>query len=327
MSLAPDLWSYHPKPREDEILSSWLVRTARGNSNKIQTFCNMEWPGLQIWNRDIDTLAPQDVVNTMAEKNFVSLQRAHETTFEPFVGLLFDKVNKSGFTYWINQAGIYHRVRRRPGQQWCPLCLAEDEKPYYRRRWRLSIASTCLKHGRILASKCQNCAEPMAFHRSPDHNCHKCQMPRVEAVTVLADSKVLQLEGKLYSILYHGRPTTLEYGVDINPFIFFRTIRLIVRSLTVGPRAKRLRTVTGQAFGGDTTPPVLSGGSLQLEQQSSFHRHALMSLASRVIEGWPWRYIHCCLEARVYWSWIFKDISPADIPYNLYYMADRFLRY
>jgi hypothetical protein len=39
---------------------------------------------------------------------------------------------------------------RRDGSTWvqyCPECLAEDEHPYYRRRWRLATRVSCPKHG------------------------------------------------------------------------------------------------------------------------------------------------------------------------------------
>ena len=48
------LWPWRPRPQADELLSSWLRRIALGNSAKLHSFCHAVWPGLQIWNRDID---------------------------------------------------------------------------------------------------------------------------------------------------------------------------------------------------------------------------------------------------------------------------------
>jgi hypothetical protein len=53
-------WPVHPRPRKDELLLSWLQELARGNGQKLQAFCDCVFgTDHQIWNRDVDRLAPR----------------------------------------------------------------------------------------------------------------------------------------------------------------------------------------------------------------------------------------------------------------------------
>lgn len=97
----------------------------------------------------------------------------------------------------ILAVGVYHRTRRRHGQQYCPECLAEN--PAFLRHWRLAFIFICPVHGCLLRDACPNCDSPLAVHRSPGNDttrCHVCQAPLArssEAPTVatLAAQRVL----------------------------------------------------------------------------------------------------------------------------------------
>ena len=70
------LWPWRPRPQADELLSSWLRRIALGNSAKLHSFCHAVWPGLQIWNRDIDGLAPPRLMEGLVAHPSASSVRA-----------------------------------------------------------------------------------------------------------------------------------------------------------------------------------------------------------------------------------------------------------
>ena len=57
--LSGTLWPAHPKPLPDELLSSWMVRIAGQHGLKLHTFASAVWPGISIWNRDIDRSGPK----------------------------------------------------------------------------------------------------------------------------------------------------------------------------------------------------------------------------------------------------------------------------
>lgn len=156
----------HPRPFADELLSSWLTRLARAHALKLQTFCDLVFGRQrQLWNRDIDRLAPDWLVERLAAITGTPVERVWQTTLAAYQGLLFSKRSPSGIAVWINATGIYHRTRRMHGLQLCAKCLADDETPYYRRAWRLSFVTTCLRHREVLLDACPRCMASVQFHR------------------------------------------------------------------------------------------------------------------------------------------------------------------
>ncbi|MFA6699756.1 MAG: TniQ family protein, partial [Thiomicrospira sp.] len=88
--LSGKLWPVHPHPSPDELLSSWLVRIAHGNGEKVQSFCHHEF-GIerQIWNRDIDRQAPEWLLTILSERTATTIERVKQTTLKRYEGVLF----------------------------------------------------------------------------------------------------------------------------------------------------------------------------------------------------------------------------------------------
>ena len=179
------LWPIRYKPLPDELLSSWLVRLAHGHGLKVQTFCNLIFGNRrQVWNRDIDRLAPGWLVETLAQRTGTPIEVARRTTLQVFEGTLYPRFHASGTLQWIQTMQMYHRQREGLGQQYCPTCLATDAVPYFRKTWRVSLKTFCLHHGCCLLDRCYACGASVAFHRvdvAKDElddvalsNCHQC---------------------------------------------------------------------------------------------------------------------------------------------------------
>lgn len=296
------LWPWRPRPKPDELLSSWLARIARGNSGKLHTFCHAVWPGLQIWNRDIDAMAPADLLEGLVRHTGVDRLRAEQTTLRPLEGVLFEHLRVAGPTQWVRPLGIFHRTRLRGGQQWCPDCLAADEEPYYRRRWRLAIASTCPHHGAVLADTCHDCGAPAVPHRGEDPLCHHCKADRRDHPRLLADSQALQLEWRLSEMLCSDPDMHSELE-ELHPLSYFGLIRQVMTVIGWGQRSQTLRNEIANAWGGDPEPP----DARQLELTSALARHRISALTARAMRGWPWLFVAHCADAGVWRSWAFAD--------------------
>lgn len=221
------LLPWRPRPEPDELLSSWLARVARGNSGKLHTFCHAVWPGLQIWNRDIDAVAPALLLAELGRRTGVDASRIDQTTLRSLEGVLFEDLQVVGPTQWVRPLGVFHRTRRRGGQQWCPLCLAADQEPYYRRRWRLAIASTCPCHGLVLADTCHDCGAPAVPHRGEDPMCHLCKADRRDHPFLSADSQALQLEWRMAKML-EADPALLSPLEELHPLAYFGLFRQVM---------------------------------------------------------------------------------------------------
>ncbi|HSI44482.1 MAG TPA: TniQ family protein [Methylotenera sp.] len=184
--LSGNLWPIHLKPYPNELLSSWLVRLAHAHGLKLQSFCAIVFgPGKSIWNRDIDKLSPDWLLKHLAIATGTSLKRVKETTLKSYEGILYERHQPNGNTRWIIPLGVYHRIHQHPGLQFCPVCLASDKEPYFRKYWRLAFYTECEKHHILLHDRCPHCGEAVNFHRvemgirsliKPRSivNCYKC---------------------------------------------------------------------------------------------------------------------------------------------------------
>lgn len=299
---AERFWPWRPSPEPDELLSSWLRRVALGNAPKVHSFCNAVWPGLQIWNRDVDALAPRELVERLGRHTGVPEADVLATTLGAYAGVLFEQVRVTGPTEWVLPVGVFHRIRRRHGLQWCPLCLGEDQAPYYRRRWRLALASTCPRHGVLLAEACHSCASPACPHRGADPLCDKCLTDRRDHPVSPADSQALQLEARLEAMLAPTAAPTSELEA-LYPLSYFGVVRQVLTTVGVGERSQRLRDEIARHWGGDPSPPK----ARQLEFMGTSDRHRMMALAARVVRGWPWLFVAHCADAGVWKSWAFGE--------------------
>ncbi|MCF7965204.1 MAG: TniQ family protein [Methylobacter tundripaludum] len=164
--LSGSLWPVHFKPLQDELLSCWLVRLAHGHGMKVQTFCNQVFGNRkQVWNRDIDRLAPSWLVDEVSRRTGTPSEMTWNTTLRSYEGLLYRKFRMAGSEQWILSLKMYHRKRMGYGLQFCPACLAEDEIPYFRKCWRVAFNTICTRHKNMLLDRCPECGSAIAVHR------------------------------------------------------------------------------------------------------------------------------------------------------------------
>ena len=160
------LWPIRYRPLPDELLSCWLVRLAHGHGLKVQTFCHLIFGSQrQIWNRDIDRLAPYWMLDELSLRTGISPSAARRTTLHDYHGYLYAHYIAAGILDWILTQKMYHRKRQGFGLQYCPQCLSEDLIPYFRKSWRLALNTVCIKHGNMLHDRCPSCGQTIVFHR------------------------------------------------------------------------------------------------------------------------------------------------------------------
>lgn len=164
--LTSPLWPIHFKPLPDELLSSWLVRLAHSHGLKVQTFCNLLFGNTrQLWNRDIDRLAPDWLLQALSDRTGTPIEQVFQSTLRSYEGWLYPKIRTSSTLQWITVLKLIHRTFEGYGIQYCPQCLTEDAEPYFRKCWRVAFNTICVKHNCMLHDRCQNCGVGVAFHR------------------------------------------------------------------------------------------------------------------------------------------------------------------
>ena len=165
--LTSPLWPIHYKPLSDELLSSWLVRLAHSHGLKVQTFCNLIFGNrLQVWNRDIDRLAPEWLITELSDRTGATIKQVMETTLQSYQGIVYHRHRASGTLSWIQSLRLHHRKFEGFGLQLCPECLAQDKEPYFRKSWRVAFNTICTIHNCMLHDRCPDCGYGVAFHRN-----------------------------------------------------------------------------------------------------------------------------------------------------------------
>lgn len=227
----------HPRP--DELLSSWLTRLAHAHLMKTYTFGKLLFPAANLWNRDLDKIAPEAILQTLAGCTATPLHRIRQTGLRRYEGKLYLRHNANGNTNWVLPLGIYHRTHRQFGLLFCPRCLKKDgDTPYFRTHWRLALTHICTKCGVYLHEKCPVCERPVTFFRvelgrksaepdTPISHCFHCRFDLAGTPARTASRMRRDMQAELGRICRQG-----WNGQTFFPHLYFDVLHQLVKVLT-----------------------------------------------------------------------------------------------
>ena len=310
---SPKLWPAHVKPREDELLSSWLLRIALSHGMTLDLFCSAFWSGNLVSGRDVDRLTDERVITLISERTGVTAARVEQTTLSVYEGWLFEKQGHLGYTPWITSLRIYCLDRKSFGLQFCPRCLAEDREPYFRRRWRLAFVTLCERHHALLLDRCPQCLVAINAAKNPLGNdgcttvsrimtcCYACGFDLRKGHRGSARCQILPevvgYQRRLLMALQQGwievRPGELVYS-----HLYFRVLLQMLRLLA---KREKLREVVSRRSTIKMFTPVFPGNNKDIERLSLPHRLGLLGMARYMFEDWPERFISLCQQEGI-WS-------------------------
>lgn len=313
------LWPIRYKPLPDELLSCWLVRLAHGHGLKVQTFCNLIFGNrLQVWNRDIDRLGPDWLVNELSTRTGTPLEIAYGTTLRAYEGWLYPRFKASGALQWIQTLKMYHRKHEGFGLQYCPLCLREEPEPYFRRSWRVAFNTVCVQHQCMLRDRCPNCGAGVAFHRrdmghadavSTDSlaGCHQCGFDLSEAGAesiISYDNQASDWLAKLCGQLILGSSIQSVLGLDS-----FGVMRQLVMLLTSQYPTVRLHALVCDQLG---VPEMqMTKGRIAIETRPLHERHHLNQLVAWLMVDLEPRLRMAWRAKAVRYNYLSKDFESA----------------
>lgn len=309
-------WPYQPRPLPDELLSSYMVRLALGMDLKPITFLNTVWGSSRnLLAQDLDNFVPHRVVSRIETGARIDADAVHGMTLASYVGTLLANHNPRGRNPWLLPITIDNNRRRRHGLQYCPICLGTDPVPHFRRRWRVAFVTSCTTHGAMLRDRCPNCDEPVHQHAaaSPRH-CAACGGDLWVPTTVVARHDHLGWQAALENGLNSG--WLMLGGEPTRAHVVFAIVRQVAAVLVNGRRADRLRLETARAWGGDPTPYAKPTARQPIEYLDVTERHRLFDMTSRLMQGWPHRFVHACQEAGLHRSHAIKDMADPPFAYE-----------
>lgn len=308
----------HPQPYPDELLTHWFFRLAHANYLKAQTLADYLFGYYStFWNRDQDKLASPEVIERLSDLSGLAPDDLHAMTLASYEGRLYEHHNPYGHTRWILPLGIYHRTRRGFGMQYCPLCLAGDVEPYFRRKWRLAFSTVCEKHGVLMLDRCYQCGAPVAFFRNDiGHRarhefgssalCDGCGANLTRAPAYDPPGP----DGQVLAI-YRALDTALELGwwwsgKDAVPYghLFFDVLHHLAACLA-SANGRKLLTEVERQIGQSLGFPKFQRKVFELR---AFHeRHWLTLMALWLLQDWPNRFVETCTKARMWQSWLLAE--------------------
>lgn len=157
----PILWP----PQPEELMSSWLMRLARSNAMRAQELGYLiSGRRKQLVWQDLDVLNGESDLESLVQLLCRPINDlACVLLVEDLKRLTCAPLKSERYYRWLLPRS--DRVGR-PTRRWiqfCPQCLAEDTKPYFRRHWRLSFVSICTQHNRTLRDSCVACGAIFNF--------------------------------------------------------------------------------------------------------------------------------------------------------------------
>jgi len=165
----------HPRPLSGEALSSWLLRLARAYRLDLHTFLvralGVDVAGVP--QGTLDLSPPVGVIETLADRTGVAVERIQAMTLAAYTPLLIDALRPQPglFRTYVARLGVLTwtdaracaPVRDLDEGRWlpwitadllnheqptgCRRCLVEDAVPYTRLCWRAGWMASCPVHG------------------------------------------------------------------------------------------------------------------------------------------------------------------------------------
>lgn len=322
----------HPQPLSDELLTSWMVRLAFANGFALHTFySNLLGYRAAIWNRDSDRHPPSALLDCLSSATRRPVEELRGLTLGCYEGFIFEHFFVSGDVPFLLPTGLYHRIRRRAGIQFCPICIRLDPAPYYRRHWRLALSTVCTAHDCFLEQTCPSCGAPVVFHQhgigrakiisgSALSICSKCNFrlgdtqPRLTGCADNAAGRMLLTITRAVQLgEWNGFFQRLPLSLS-----FFTGLRVLL-GLICGRHGGRLRTVLSGTIGIEIAPVA----HLDFEYQSLEVRYALLHAAAALLVHWPALFHDTCSRAKLTRSRLTDSFS--TMPYWLRMEVDQYL--
>jgi len=234
-------------------------------------------------------------------------------TFRSYEGYLFEEVHGStGATPFINPLGMRGRRSSLPGLRYCPLCLHDDEHPYFRKKWRLAFSVLCTQHRCYLLDRCPRCGTPLTPYLSckDEHVvvCYRCggSLVGAEKLSASEDVEIINVVKWLYTVLDDGYVVISD--TPIHSHLYFNVLHQILKLMISKRYGQKLRESVGIC-------------SLEISGYKTYESIPIRDQARMLIKAvwllneWPQRFVGICEHSKLFSSALLKDLEQAPFWY------------
>lgn len=274
-----------PKPKEDEILSSWLIRCAIANGSDPEGWGGGIWNEYRIWTRDFDRSLPKLKAAPLCKVLGMSYSEIASMTLEPLIyrTVKSESLNPNTAWPWVIPTGIRNRSKIN-GLHFCPQCLKEHGT-YFKKQWRLSWNVACPKHKSVLHLRCPKCHTAFSPHLvnyldTDIGKCQKCGWDLRQIVSEKADDGAIWLQEMLNHSVVSGDADSAILP-DHSLSDIFATLRMLMFLFHGVSRCQAVQRVVSELTGSDEFPAITYTGDA-LDTADVQERHYLMMLCAKV---------------------------------------------
>lgn len=277
----PRSWSIRLCALPDELLSSYLVRSAHAHGMHPMRFTSLYFPGAQVWTRDIDLHVREPVLNAIARAANLPLGSLKSMTLTDLIPTRSGEHDTScGRAKWVTSVGMHGRSRTRFGLRYCEGCLRADNA--FLRPWRLTFTFACRAHHRMLEDRCYACGAPVVPHRARclSSICHRCGTPLGGSSENLSSSVVddaLKVQDKFLYFCERDEVMVADTLVDTSDF--FVGVGLLLKILREKMHSRQ------RVF--DTVDRAVLDSHDALRLSGTAIRLRLFTRVLDIIEHWP----------------------------------------
>ncbi|UFS63802.1 TniQ family protein [Sulfurimonas sp. HSL-3221] len=275
-----------PKPWEDEILSSWLIRCSIMNGSDPTSFADAIWPKSRMWTKDMDRFLPEDKVYALSEATSLSPGEIVGMTLAGVIEKVthLSRMKPTIAWPWVIPTGSRSR-KRVNGLHFCPKCLGLSTV-YFKKQWRLSWNVACPHHSILLHIHCPAChsvfsPQLVQYDDGDVSKCHMCGYDLKSTSSLPANEMALDLQEYLNAIAIND-----QYAKDVFPLLegkthlVFATVRLLMRFFRRADRCQAVQRVVGR-LDGQEERRLKHAGNL-LDMAGVDERHYLLTLVGKL---------------------------------------------
>lgn len=280
-------WALRVPLLPDESLSSWLTRAALKQGCDPLALTGVIWPGWRVWTQDIDRGIPDFRLTSLVRASGISATEFQQAALRGVCERIKGHTLPERCTWpWLLALGSRNRARR-GGQQYCPLCHAQDLDPYFRRAWRLSWHVGCLQHNTMLIDACPACQAPIEPHRLVAEDqylsqCSRCRFDWRYITRTPLPENTLRLQQLADAVLQSNHASLGDK--DISASEWFMILDFL---LGVARRASRYSTsrlaYSLRSQGVPITENLLPVSGLPFELLPVSERSALLTTTQRIL--------------------------------------------
>ena len=253
----------------NELISSWLIRAALTQGCDPLVLTGKVFGKWRILTIDADRLHGDEKILPLSDISGNSIETFEQASLFPVASKIHGSTPPEAIWPWILAIGA-RNTKRSGGLQFCPCCLIEDSRPYYRQQWRFAWHTTCEKHRCSLLDRCSSCNAPIEPHRLEANNrvlsvCASCKLDLSQSVSQVISKYALDFQMMADLVVLDGTGEFQGQMLSVNEWFklldfFCSMIRRANRSPSVLMRDFLSRFSVGTL----SNLPIVSGAGVEL---------------------------------------------------------------